>query len=128
MNSFSWFLYWIDVVASISVILTAASVLFLIALIALWIACAFRIEAGSREEKDKTRQIRAAWTWRFAIMAGAMSFVASFMPSKGTMYAIAASQVGEQVVHSEEIRGMASDAQKALQRWIKKQIEPENKK
>jgi hypothetical protein len=41
------------------------------------------------------------------------------------MYAIAASQVGESIVKSEQTQEMASDATKALQQWIKKQIDPE---
>ena len=52
---------------------------------------------------------------------------AAIIPAQKTMYAIAASQVGEQVVKSEAVQGIANDATKALQIWIKKQIEPDKK-
>lgn len=128
MNSLSWFLYWIDVLGSLSAILSVGSVLLIVALIATWIICGLGIEdIHDNNARLAIRKERRAWTWRFAIMSASCAVIASFMPSKGTMYAIAASQVGEQVVKSEAVQGMASDAQKALQQWIKKQIEPEKK-
>ena len=71
---------------------------------------------------------RKTWAW---CLISLVLFV--FIPSSNTMYAVAASQVGEQVVKSEAIQGVANDATKALQSWIKRQIEPvtekpENKK
>ena len=81
---------------------------------------------GGESDKDAvyvaaiTRRVRrVAWPLCVAVWA-----VAIFIPSKSTMYAIAASQVGEQIVRSE----VAADATKALHSWIKKQIEPEAKK
>ena len=44
-------------------------------------------------------------------------------PEKKTLYAIAASEYGEQIIKSE----IGNDATKALQQWIKRQIEPEKK-
>ena len=127
MNSLSWFLYWIDVMNSISGVLTIISILLIASIIVLWFACSFRLEGGGREEKDLVRRSRSKWTWRFSMLALFCALVACFLPSKGTMYAIAASQVGERVAQSEAVKGIANDATKALQIWIKKQIEPEHK-
>ena len=49
------------------------------------------------------------------------------MPDRNTMYAIAASQVGEKIATSEIAKGVADDAPKALQLWIKKQITQSDK-
>jgi hypothetical protein len=127
MNSLSWFLYWIDVLNSMSNILTIISILLIAAIIALWVACSFRLESGGCEDKDLVRSSRSKWTWRFSMLSLFCAFTACFMPSKSTMYAIAASQVGERVAQSEAVQGIANDATKALQIWIKKQIEPEHK-
>jgi hypothetical protein len=112
----------------LSAVLATAALLLLIALISLWVSCAMRMEGENDAEKNVVRLLRYKWSWRFALTSAAFAIIACFMPSKGTMYAIAASQVGEQVVQSETVRGIASDAQKALQQWIKKQLEPDAKK
>lgn len=54
--------------------------------------------------------------------------ISTLLPSQNTFYAMAAAQVGERVVGNEAIQGAASDSAKALQAWIKKQIEPDEKK
>lgn len=54
--------------------------------------------------------------------------VATVLPGSNTVYAIAASEIGERVITDETVKGLAADSTKALQAWIKKQIEPEVKK
>lgn len=125
MNSLSWFLYWIDVLNSLNSVLVTASVLLMLSLIATWIFCSIAIsDEHDTKTKSTLRQSRREWSWRFTLIAIACAVIACFMPSKNTMYAIAASQAGEQIVKSEAVQGMATDAQKALQQWIKRQIEP----
>lgn len=65
--------------------------------------------------------------WRCAVYGGVLLTLAALFPSKSTMYAIAASQAGEKIAQSEQVRGIADEATKALQQWIKRQIEPEKK-
>lgn len=54
--------------------------------------------------------------------------VATVLPGKDTIYAIAASEIGERIITDETVKGLAADSTKALQGWIRKQIEPEAKK
>jgi hypothetical protein len=54
--------------------------------------------------------------------------IATILPSQNTIYAIAASEIGERVITDETVKGLAADSTKALQAWIKKQIEPEKTK
>jgi hypothetical protein len=49
------------------------------------------------------------------------------MPSKNTMYAMAASQMGEKVVSNQTVQEVGGDVAKALQSWIKSQIEERKK-
>lgn len=68
------------------------------------------------------------WMVRASVWGGvsaiALVVVSVAVPSKDTVYAIAASEVGEEVVKSET----ASKAIKALNAWLDKQITPTEKK
>ena len=58
------------------------------------------------------------------VSAIALVVVSLAVPSKDTVYAIAASEVGEEIVKSET----AGKAVKALNAWLDKQIAPTEKK
>jgi len=74
-------------------------------------------------------KILAANYWKLILAGLLFIHIANvFRPSQQTMYAIAAAQVGEQVIKSDAVQGIANDSLKALQQWIKKQLEPEEKK
>lgn len=112
MNSLSWFLYFADVLgrAQVLSIVCAGS-----AAVSLLGCCMF-----FSIEKD---MLYPHWRAHVAT-AFFCALVATFIPGQNTIYAIAASQVGEQVIKSETVQGIASDATKALQQWIKRQIDP----
>ena len=121
MNSLSWFLYTIDVIANVNALATG----FLIATVTAW--AVLNVAALATEgEVLEWPDYKKWWTRGVLIIAGC-GLLVSVLPSKNTMYAIAASQAGEQVVKSETVQGIASDATRALHQWIKKQIEPETK-
>lgn len=54
----------------------------------------------------------------FAVLALVLGFIATALPSKGTVYAIAASEMGEQFLKTN----VANKAQQALEVWLDKQI------
>lgn len=54
----------------------------------------------------------------FAILGVLMCIGNCFIPNKDTLYAIATSQVGEQVLSTP----LAAKAEKALEAWLDKQI------
>jgi hypothetical protein len=129
MNSLSWFLYATDVVGSLNAATFAVAAASGVGMgVAVMWASFVIIDARTREEENKVREARGLWLWRLAILCIASGFLSCLFPSKNTMYAIAASEVGEKIAKSEAVQEMASDATKALQQWIKKQIEPEAKK
>lgn len=108
MNSVSWFIYVAQVSQSIGSLFVGFGAVILICCVAYTVACA--IEYG---------EARFART-RFFVLGATLLVIGNLMPHQNTMYAIAASQVGEQIVKTE----IATDATKALHSWIKKQIEP----
>ena len=116
MNSLSWFLYFADVASSFAILLACVSLfggLILIITSAIYAV-----------ENDKFW-----WQgWKvFAPICLSAALIACAIPSRQTIYAIAASQVGERLVQNETVKGIANDATKALQIWIKKQVETERK-
>lgn len=119
MNSLSWFLYFVDVLSRANIlacIVLGASAAYLSITMAI-----AGISAG-----DFGRPIKATWFpwWKRAGVSLLVSAVVfTVIPSSNTLYAIAASEVGEKVVKSEAVQGIASDATKALQQWIKRQLD-----
>lgn len=131
MNSVSLFLYFADVLDNLRSAIIPVMVFGFMATVACTIAGILMHAGNYSWVTDKDRDWYEARRASFAsaarilwpaILLTIISF--AFIPSKGTMYAIAASQVGEQVVNSETVKGITNDATKALQIWIKKQIEP----
>jgi hypothetical protein len=123
MNSLSWFLYIADVIGNIGVIVWlvgGACAAF----------CVICVIAQAASEGQMSKDCPSVWKywWRCATAAVVFFILAGLFPSQKTIYAIAASQFGERIAASEQVQGIASDATKALQAWIKKQIEPETKK
>lgn len=121
MNSISWFLYAAGVVDNFGGVMVDMGVFCLLVCGVCWFGYSIA------DNDDTTAMLKRTGSWT-PIAAAVILTVSCFVPSKSTMYAIAASQVGERVAQSEEVKGIANDATKALQQWIKRQIEPEAKK
>jgi hypothetical protein len=131
MNDLSWLIYIGAVSGSASgffaflAVVGAVVALFGFILTMLW----------SDDQNDEVRsrydQIaeRGGRIWpRGLAMLICFGIVATILPDRNTVYAIAASQVGERIVKNDAVQGVALDTSKAVQQWIKKQIEPEAKK
>lgn len=135
MNSLSWFLYLADVVSNIKVAVVPTIVASMIAAIATTAGGMFIAAGDFSYTKDDDRKwwearrvqcngiARLLWpAIAFMVMIGIAT------PSMNTMYAIAASEMGERVIKTQTAQDITSDATKALHQWIKKQIEPQEKK
>lgn len=127
MNSISWFLYFADLTSNLS---SAAAVVCFLSVMALFATIFFRaftaIKCDPAEPKEAGATLLSVRLLRANIVTLAVAAVLIVViPSKNTMYAIAASEVGERVVKSEAVQGIATDATKALHQWIRRQIEPE---
>lgn len=137
MNSLSWLIYLADVISGLSVVSVILFFVFGLASIVLFIAsCVTYLDAnneysiGNEDVRERRMGLHHFWKEHFSTaikIEVAVLILAIFVPSKNTVYAIAASEMGERVLKSEQVQGVASDATKALQIWIRKQIDTEKK-
>lgn len=93
MNSLSWFLYLAGVTENLAVALGAIGVLLILGGGIVWLAISISMEF---EPDDQARPMLRRL--RNAFIAGlVMLVVCTLMPSKSTLYMIAASEIGETV-------------------------------
>lgn len=121
MNQLSWFVYLADVVTSAGTIIGIGTAFAIVG----WLGAWFVYALASEYEGEKRRAEMAANRNKVTRTAMIFIFIAVpflvFLPNKNTMYAIAASEMGEQLSKTE----IANDAMKALHSWIKKQLKEE---
>lgn len=122
MNSLSWLIYLAQVVNNLGVMFGTMGVLVLAGCVIYFIVCS--IDASDAVG----RTVGVLPSTRYPVIGVSLLFLSNLLPSQNTLYAIAASEVGEKIVTSEAARGIADDATKALHQWIKRQIEHETKK
>ncbi len=123
MNSLSWLIYFAGVSGNLQAVLMVIAVI-----LAGFTGLRCLVTAIHNDDYPKD----TPWTYprlgpALTVAAG-FAILAAIVPSQGTVYAIAASEVGEKVVTSERVQGMTDDAARALHQWIKRQIEPEKAK
>lgn len=124
MNQLSWLIYWADVAPSLSQAVFTTLILLLIAY--LGTTYIFNLLSNDAEhpcdldpKADHYRRINL-----FLVVPMIVTLVStSLIPSnRETYYAIAASEVGEEIVKSET----AGKAMQALNNWLDDQMESEN--
>lgn len=116
MNSLSWFLYIADVVSNISVFLSTIGVIC-VCLGALSIIPGYFVKwefEDSNETIKKNRQNLAWFASRSVIFGLSAIFISTLVPAKKTMYMIAASEMGEMVVQSEEAKEIFSELKQTI--------------
>jgi hypothetical protein len=121
VNSVSWFIYIAQVSNSLGIMFCILGGTGLV------ISGLYALIASAVATADEDELVLKAPSVRYVVASIAMLVAGNVMPERNTMYAIAASQVGEKLVASEAVRGVADDATKALHQWIKRQIEPDKK-
>lgn len=111
MNELSWMIYAADVCGKLggAAKIVAVSGAFVGGLLGV----ALRNDGGVEEGKAIHK-----WTLR---VCPTLLFLAVITPSKDTVYAMAASEMGEKVVQSQT----ANKAMQALNAWLDRQIAPE---
>lgn len=130
MNELSWLIYAADVAGSLKVTATilavtsAASALGATGLYVGHQGTGYVASYENREEKAAGREVLRS-TCKSAVKKAVPIFVASLIalvvfPSSGTLYAIAASEMGERVIETET----AGKAVEALNAWLDRQIAP----
>jgi len=123
MNELSWFLYWADVVPSLG---TAVQLIFFLLgigfgiLFVVFLAC--HIDGygyGNRKYLPGKYPISAVFAFFLCLVIWFGTFL---VPSRETIYMIAASEAGEMVVTSPEAREMLNDLKAIIKGYIPKEI------
>lgn len=116
MNELSWLIYLAQVLTSLGYLFVGMSIILLIAAaIGVLAACIAHDEADV-----KTARKVAFVCIPLCVLC---AFVGNVLPNKETLYAIAASQLGERIVQSGEVKELSNDAYAALRVWLKKQVQ-----
>lgn len=124
MNELSWLIYLAGVSGNIGGVMIAVAVVSGVVSAGCLVASgAIRIEAWDDEEKRKSTQVLAA-SKKPIVICVAASIMAALIPSSETVYAIAASEMGERVIKSET----GGKAVEALNAWLDRQVSGADKK
>lgn len=131
MNSLSWMIYAADVAGSVSGLLSSVAFLGTFgagASLLSWAIMGGSPSLYSWDDKEAKTAEHADMRGKLAkvvkpalIVSAVCALAASIIPGRETIYAIAASEMGEQVVTSP----IAGKALKALDAWLDRQIAEE---
>lgn len=136
MNSFSWILYFIDVLGNLKVLSWVTVGFLAVAIIAAWVrGSVLRDFAYSYNSEDwKTGYLMQWKSFKLLIPISVLAFIGSVIPSSQTLYMIAASEIGQQIVSLEEVQsfggeigGLASDTISLLREKIQEELKPNSK-
>jgi hypothetical protein len=109
MNSLSWFLYLADVLDRIGFVFFLLSLIF--SFISLFVLIAFAVWTAD-EDKNAERSYKSLrWVPLTTVF---FFFLTAIIPSKDTIYLIAASEAGEMVVNTPEAKEVMSDLKEIL--------------
>ena len=119
MNELSWLIYAADVVGNLRWLAGSALIATIPISIAgglVWLMCHDGYssdETGERADRIALRVAKALFPWLVVAV-----IITAVVPSRSTIYAIAASEMGERVIESET----GSKAVEALNAWLDRQI------
>lgn len=116
MNKLSWLLYSADLFSSLAVVL-ALSVLFTLIIV----GCMVIIAAEMRDDdEDKPKAFNKAKKFLWLPVLCGLAW--ALIPSKDTMYAIAASEIGEDIITEVKGSEVYNKANAALNVWLDRQL------
>jgi hypothetical protein len=118
MNDLSWLLFWADVAPQVANALCfAAFILFIPVVFMYFIGMTDCFQSVLKEDKLLAARFRKLW---WAVILLPLLWVLSFLvpDDPKTYYAIAASEMGEEVLKTPEI----GKARQALNNWLDEQI------
>lgn len=128
MNQVSWLIYFAGVSGNLGDLLVFLGIVALCAGVAFLVISFCDMDNINRwaddEEKNKWMNVakkrRGVAIFYGCFVSGFFWILAAFTPSQNTVLAIAASQVGEQILQSKTV----NLAEQALDAWLKRQINP----
>jgi len=104
MNTLSWFIYWADVLPAFARTLTL--LLLLVFFVSFGVNTFLLVENGIKK-----------YIW-ITLLSAFMLILTSLIPTQSTLYAIAASEMGEEVYKSEQGQKVV----KQLSDWVEAQL------
>ncbi|MXO67748.1 hypothetical protein GRI72_02735 [Altererythrobacter marinus] len=116
MNSLSWMLYLADVAGSVAALMTNVAVV-----VAVVGGTVLMISAIILHVEDEDTSFIWPWARRIVFVAAPCALMAALTPSQNTIYAIAASEMGETALETET----GGKAMQALNAWLDRQIDGE---
>lgn len=122
MNQLSWLLYWANVCGNVGPLFVISAVILISVIGIRWITVLVDSGGYYRSGDDNAASRKSAkrfsfWLTPFIFI---LLLLSAFVPSADTMYAIAASQAGEQLLKTPT----ATIAEQALNAWLQRQIMP----
>lgn len=117
MNTLSWLVYAAEISGNISAVLFVAAIMFIIVGGFAAAISGDRI-LFSEETRDSVRGCYRRW---FPVAAVAI-VLAAFLPSKTTIYLIAASEIGETVVTSPDAIEMMTGLKAVIKKRLKDEL------
>ncbi len=126
MNTVSWLIYLTYVIPSVSWFATAWAIVFgtaTIFLIIMWNIYNAKANERWAEPEDKEFPETIAKQFKWVIPSGLLCLVlANIVPDQQTMYMIAASELGEEVIMSDEAKVLYQDLRDILATYKVKEI------
>ena len=116
MNGLSWMLYLASVAGSVAGFLTFLAVISgfgtLISMVGSWVAKENNREDVADGMRKWFRRLLPSWL--------AISLLATIAPGRETMMLIAASEMGQRLVQSQLVQGIADPSLELLRTWIQR--------
>lgn len=123
MNTLSWLLYLAEVSGSLKSVLATVTGLYIITILSIIFYGAF-LKDSSYSTKDegwqRGHELQKSALTKYIFLPALTISGYCIIPSATTVYAIAASEMGEKVLTSQP----ATKAMKALDAWLDRQITP----
>lgn len=126
MNNLTWLIYLISVVPNFKFVFAMMALLTPIILFIelLYLASTYEDPAYEVSARDKIKSLVRK------ILYGSISciFMAVLLPDKTTLVMISASEIGERIYKSEQMKGVIDPSIELLQEYIKREIQDFKKK
>lgn len=134
MNNLSWFLYFIDILGNLQILIWLSVGFLAVAIVVAWIRGSIIRDDWHYNTEEWKKGYLMQWnSFKLLIPIGLLAFLGSIIPSSQTMYMVAASEIGERIVSLEEVKvlggevgGLASDTITLLREKIQEELKPVN--
>lgn len=122
MNSLSWLLYFADILGNLKIVLVLAGIALAVLVVVNMIVGSIEVSEGNKYGYHGSDFVESVRRWNkfraYIWVPIPIFFLACLCPTSNTMYAIAASEMGEKFSKTETF----NKAEQALNAWLDHQI------